>query len=63
MVLQLKFIPTQHISSPSPPYIYQLLLSSIHHQNIIGWQNFLKGYISIYWMSVYQASTTIRSSY
>jgi len=63
MVLQLEYIPTQHISFPSPPHIQQLLLNSIHHQNIIGWQNFPKGHILLYWISVYQASTTMASPY
>ncbi len=55
LVLSLEYSPTHHISFPTPTHIHQLLIISIHHQNIIMWQNFLKGYKSLYWMQLYNA--------
>jgi hypothetical protein len=43
-------------SSPIPQDMNIKLLQAIHHQNIIGWDNFLKGFTSSYWMEVYRAS-------
>jgi hypothetical protein len=33
-----------------------LLFNVIRHQNIIGWDNFLRGYTSSHWLSVFQQS-------
>jgi len=44
------FIPL----STSDPTAYSTLLWVVQHQNIIGWQLFIKGYTSDYWKSVFQ---------
>jgi hypothetical protein len=30
-----------------------MLIQAIRHQNVIGWDNFLRGFTSIYWVSLF----------
>jgi len=49
IVLDLPFSKVYNISSEIPQSTYILLLDAIRHQNILGWDQFLCGYTSIYW--------------
>jgi hypothetical protein len=40
-------------SSILPQDLYLSLLTAIKQQNIVGWNNFLRGFISSYWYSLY----------
>ncbi len=60
-ILEYKLSITLHIASHQiyrpttmlPPLQHYRLLSAIRSQNIIGWDSFLKGFISKLWRSVY----------
>lgn len=47
ITLEIPFIPTFHIQDEIPPLTKMLLINAIRHQNIIGWDNFLRGYMSL----------------
>jgi len=42
-----------HIDGIIPTENQARLLTALRHQNIIGWHNFLRGYIFIYWEELY----------
>jgi len=46
--LEIPFITTFQIQNNIPPETRRHLISAIQHQNIIGWDNFLRGYMSLY---------------
>ena len=58
ITLEIPFIPTFHIQDEIPPLTKMLLINAIRHQNIIGWDNFLRGYMSLYWLYIFQQSHT-----
>jgi hypothetical protein len=41
----------------------QSLLQAIRHQNLIGWNMFLKGFTSQYWNQLYCTSTEISNNH
>ena len=42
---QVKYPPSHELN--------KILKDAIHHQNIIGWENFLRGYASSYWVKAH----------
>jgi hypothetical protein len=54
-----------HIDGIIPTENQARLLTALRHQNIIGWHNFLRGYIFIYWEELYylahESSSTSRN--
>jgi hypothetical protein len=46
---------------PTNATVSQLITKATHNQNLIGWNNFLKGYISRYWKNA-QSITSQKSS-
>jgi hypothetical protein len=55
LALQVPYVRLYCISIRSSPNQHQLLIQAIKHQNIIGWDNFLRGYTSIFWMDSYMS--------
>jgi len=65
LTLKLPYVRSYCVSIQSSPNQHQLLLQAIKHQNIIGWDNFLRGYTFIYWMESYMsffASSTMTAT-
>jgi len=58
LMLEIPFNQTFHIQNEIPPVNRMLLFSAKRHQNIIGWDNFLRGYTSLYWLKIFQQSHT-----
>jgi hypothetical protein len=54
--LDIPYIATFTNSTSIPQETNTKLLQAIGHQNIIGWDHFLKGFTSIYWLEIYNAS-------
>jgi hypothetical protein len=48
-VLLLPFNQKYIITSSVPQYTKNRLMEAIKHQNIVGWDNFLRGFTSTYW--------------
>ena len=48
-VLHLAFNQKYSITFSIPQYTKNCLMEAIKHQNILGWDNFLRGFTSIYW--------------
>jgi hypothetical protein len=58
LLLQIPYMRTYSVATAlDAPHHYNLL-TAIRHQNIIGWDLFLKGYTSKYWMTLYQVITS-----
>jgi hypothetical protein len=53
LTLHIKYVQTFFSHGQIPPNNYPLLLQAIRHQNFIGWDNFLQGYTSVYWVSLF----------
>jgi hypothetical protein len=49
LVLNLTYQQTFTITIPAPSTQQQTLMKAIRHQNMVGWDNFLWGYTSMYW--------------
>jgi hypothetical protein len=58
ITLDIQFLPSFHVQNEIPSLTKTLLMSAIRHQNIIGWDNFLRGYTSSNWTYVFQQSHT-----
>ncbi len=56
LILELLLHNKYILNNQIPQDTHQKLLSVIHHQNIIGWDNFLKGFTSNYWKGLYTAA-------
>jgi hypothetical protein len=54
VTLEIPFLPTFQKQDEIPPFRKTLLLNAIQHQNITGWDNFLRGYTSLYWLYIFQ---------
>jgi len=54
--LDIPFINRYKVTTPLETRAYQRLILAIRHQNIVGWTNFLRGYISSYWESAYTSA-------
>jgi len=48
LILNLMYQQTFTITIPASPTQQQILMKASRHQNLVGWDNFLWGYISIY---------------
>jgi hypothetical protein len=53
LVLDIPSLASYSHTLPIPPERYQTLIEATRHQNIIGWDNFLRGYTSQYWLKIY----------
>jgi hypothetical protein len=53
ITLDIPFLPKFHNQEEIPPDTKPLLMTVIRHQNIIGWDNFVQGYTSIYWVYIF----------
>jgi hypothetical protein len=56
IALDIPFLPKFHNQEEIPSDTKPLLMTAIRHQNIIGWDNFIWGYTSIYWVYIFQHS-------
>lgn len=56
LLLNIPCNSTSNISTPIPNNVRMTLMNAIRHQNIIEWDNFLKGYTSIYWLEIFNES-------
>jgi hypothetical protein len=54
LTLDIPFIPEFQNTLPIHNGMMAHLMLAIWHQNISGWDNFLRGYTSTYWMHLYQ---------
>jgi hypothetical protein len=50
--LQIKSLNKYTMTIDPPTPIKASLNNAIRHQNIIGWENLLQGYVSSYWIKV-----------
>jgi hypothetical protein len=66
-IFGLKLLALLHMHNPgtyqphpiTDPMLEHTLITAITHQNISGWENFLKGYISHYWQQLQMAGHTM----
>jgi hypothetical protein len=56
LVLEVPLHKKYFLNNQVPQDTHRKLLSAIQHKNIIGWDNFLKGFTSIYWKDLYNAA-------
>jgi len=56
IALDIPFLPKFHNQEAILPDTKPLLMTAIRHQNIIGWDNFIRGYTSIYWVYIFEHS-------
>ena len=56
LTLNLPFSPSHSYENCESVEVRSTLLLAIHHQNVIGWDNFLCGFTSQYWMQLYNTS-------
>jgi hypothetical protein len=54
LALSIDFIPHYSVTEQSKAPDHLSLIIAICHQNLIGWDNFLRGFTSIYWNDLYQ---------
>jgi len=62
IVLDLPDIPTISKKSTSYSSIPSCIITAFHHQNLIGWDNFLCGYTSTYWAHAFSHLCDLRYS-
>jgi len=54
--LGIPFLHKYKVTTPIPLPSYKTLILAICHQNIVGWSNFLRGYISSFWEVAYNTA-------
>lgn len=54
--LGIPFLHKYKVTTPIPLPSYKTLILAIRHQNIVGWSNFLRGYISSFWEIAYNTA-------
>jgi hypothetical protein len=54
LALKLPYSQQFYIMDQLPQTLYCTLIQAIQHQNTVGRDNFLRGYISSYWFSLYK---------
>jgi hypothetical protein len=53
MTLQIPFDPQYVHTCPIPTDTHLMLITAIRHQNLLGWDLFLRGFTSNYWNTVF----------
>jgi len=54
--LDIPFVNKYKVTTPLQMLVHQKLFLAIRHQNIVGWTNFLRGYISTFWETAYNSA-------
>jgi hypothetical protein len=62
LTLDIPFSSQFQLTIPLPDTSKNALMTAIRHQYIIGWDNFAKGYTSIYWKDLFQTTHSQRNS-
>ncbi len=53
LTLDISYVQNYCCHSTLPPTLKNNLLQAIHHQNVLGWDMFLKGFSSLYWVELF----------
>jgi hypothetical protein len=59
LVLCVPYDAKYHLREGISNDLKNIVLFAIRHQNVIGWDNFLKGYVSKYWREIQMECTMV----